>query len=137
MMKNYIAFVFLSGCMFAGSCRQDSAPLSVPDNTGIGPIRLVLTADVMSGTVPLTVNFTGTLYGFIDTLALKVPETTFTGGYNPEEEIYAPLPDTVTPARRSYSAREHYFRQNSFKAVMKLHGVHRDIISDTVTIDVR
>jgi hypothetical protein len=66
-----------------------------------------------------------------------VPELSLLGGYNPEEELYTPAPDTVTFARKSYTGREHYFRQGTFNAVMIVHGVHGDIFSDTVRITVQ
>jgi hypothetical protein len=98
--------------------------------------RLVLKADVSRGTVPLTVNFLLSLEGPIDTIFTRLPEVSLLGGYNPEEALYAPLSDSVTSARRSYSGREHYFRTGVFKAVMVLHGIHGDMYSDTVQISV-
>lgn len=136
-MRIRLLFILGLQCVFLSSCERGSLPLSVSDDTADGPVRLVLTADMTNGTVPLTVNFTGTLYSRIDTILLKVPEVSFDGGYNPDDEIYVPRLDTVTVARRVHTAREHYFTQHTFKAVMKLHGMYRDIISDTVVITVQ
>jgi len=85
----------------------------------------------------LTVNFTGILYGRIDTLFTTVPEITFNGGSIQPEALYYPLPDTLTGARRMYGAREHYFRNDTFKAVMIVRGRYREIVSDTLVITVR
>jgi hypothetical protein len=136
-MRIRLLFILVLQCFFLSSCERKSLPLSVSDDRVDGPARLVLTADTTNGTVPLTVNFTGTLYGRIDTIFLRVPEVSFVGGYDPADEIYVPLLDTLTVARRVYTAREHYFVQHTFKAVMKLHGMYRDIVSDTVVITVQ
>jgi hypothetical protein len=65
-----------------------------------------------------------------------VPELSLQGGFNPEEELYTPAPDTITIARKSYTGREHYFQKGTFKAVMIVHGTHGDIFSDIVHITV-
>ena len=120
------------------SCTREPYQPTAPAAAGAGsPLRLVLTADVTAGTVPLTVNFTGTLLGRIDTPFTLVPELSLEGGYNPEEELYTPAPDTITIARKSYTGREHYFHRGTFNAVMIVHGTHRDILSDTVHITVQ
>jgi hypothetical protein len=120
----------------AASCDREPYFPTTPPDTGQQGVRLTLNADATSGTVPLTVNFTGSLKGPIDTLSTLVPESSLEGGYNPEEALYTPVPDTTAKARGSYQGREHYFRQGTYSAVMIVHGLHGDILSDTVTITV-
>jgi hypothetical protein len=127
---------FVMTCLACSGCGRESLPSSVSDTQHAAPLRLALSADDTSGTVPLTVNFTGKLLGPIDTLVVRVPPITLAGGYNPEEEIYVPVPDTTTPAKKTYSAREHYFRQATYRAVMRVHALSGDIVSDTVVITV-
>lgn len=124
------------GCALFPSCFRDPYFPAEPPEAGDSSIRFILTADVTSGTIPLTVTFTGTIQGPIDTLYTRVPEISLEGGFNPEEELYTPVPDSVTAARQIYQGREHYFRQGTFGAVMILHGVHGDVVSDTVRITV-
>jgi hypothetical protein len=124
------------GCAVFSSCMREPYFPTNPPAGGESSIRLILTADMTTGTIPLTVTFTGTLQGPIDTLYTQVPEVSLEGGFNPEEELYTPVPDSVTPARENYQGREHYFRPGTFGAVMILHGVHGDIVSDTVRITV-
>jgi hypothetical protein len=124
------------GCAFVSSCLREPYFPPEPPAAGESSIRLILTADVTTGTIPLTVSFTGTLRGVIDTLYTKVPEVSLEGGFNPEEELYTPVPDSVIAARTNYPGREHYFRAGTFGPVMILHGVHGDIASDTVMITV-
>jgi hypothetical protein len=81
--------------------------------------------------------FTGALQGSIRTSYTRVPEVSLEGGYNTNESMYTPDPDTVTVARSSYTGREHYFHLGTFNAVMIVHGVHGDIFSDTIRITVR
>jgi hypothetical protein len=130
------AFMMAFCCIVTPSCRPEASSPAGPSAGGVSPARLILTADVTTGSIPLTVNFTGTLQGYIDTLYTRVPEISLEGGYNPEESLYTPSPDTVTPGRSTYTGREHYFRQGTFNAVMILHGLHGDIRSDTVLITV-
>lgn len=125
--------VFLS----ISACERDQVPSLAPESSAPGVPRLLLTADRTEGTVPLTVNFTGTLSGGFDTMVTKVPEVSLAGGSSTDADLYAPIPDTLTAARHAYSAREHYFKQGSFKAVMRLHGRGGDILSDTLVITVR
>ena len=99
-------------------------------------MRLFLTADTLDGTIPLTVNFTGTLYGTIDTLLLTVPEVSFDGGLGQPPATYEPLADTLARARRIYTAREHYRERRSFRAVMILHSRSGTIVSDTCSLTV-
>jgi hypothetical protein len=123
--------------MSISACERDQNPLAAPKSSAQGSPRLLLTADQTEGTVPLTVNFTGTLSGGFDTLVTKVPEVSLAGGASTDADQYMPIPDTLTAARRVYSAREHYFKQGSFKAVLRLHGRGGDILSDTLLITVR
>lgn len=129
-----------AGCalvlMSISACERDQIPPVGPANSAPGPPRLLLTADQTEGTVPLTVNFTGTLSGGFDTMVTKVPEVSLAGGSSTDADLYAPIPDTLTAARRAYNAREHYFKPGSFKAVMRLHGRGGDILSDTLVINV-
>jgi hypothetical protein len=118
------------------SCGREFPDPSGPDFHDNGAVQLVLTGDVTAGTIPLTVSFTGTLYGTIDTLLLQVPEVFFDGGTNQVPVLYVPQPDTLAPAQRSYAAREHYFRQGTFRAVMMLHSRYGTIVSDTCRISV-
>ena len=131
------SFLLAFGSVIATSCRPESTSPVGPSAGGRSRVVLVLKADVKSGTVPLTVNFTGALLGRIDTVFTLVPEVSLEGGYNPEESLYTPSPDTVTPGRSTYTGREHYFHQGTFNAVMILHGLHGDIHSDTVQISVQ
>jgi hypothetical protein len=131
------ALVIVFAVLVLPSCRGDDFSPNVVDEAVGGPARLVLSADVTTGSVPLTVNFTGTLYGRIDTLFTTVPEITFNGGSTQPEALYYPLPDTLTGARRTYGAREHYFRNDTYRAVMIVHGRYRTIVSDTLVITVR
>lgn len=119
------------------SCTREAYHPTAPAADGAATLRLVLTADVTTGTIPLTVNFTGALQGSIGTSYTRVPEVSLEGGYNTEESLYTPDPDTVTVARASYTGREHYFHPGTFNAVMIVHGVHGDIFSDTIRITVR
>jgi hypothetical protein len=118
------------------SCERGDPLTNGPDALAGGAVRLLLTADVSTGAVPLTVSFTGTLFGTIDTLFLKVPEFSFDGGTGQPRDAYLPQPDTLAPARRVYPAREHYFQRRTFRAVMTLHGRSGSIVSDTCTISV-
>jgi hypothetical protein len=131
-----VALMLAVGSIVTPSCRPETSSPAGPSGGGLSPVTLVLTADVTNGTIPLTVNFTGTLNGPIDTIYTRVPEVSLEGGYNPEESLYTPSPDTVTPARSAYTGREHYFRQGTFNAVMILHGIHGDVCSDTIQITV-
>lgn len=125
----------LALCTFL-SCERGSPVSGDPDFLADGPVRLLLTADTSSGTVPLTVSFTGMLYGTIDTLLLTVPEISFDGGTGQPLGAYEPKPDTLAPARRVYTAREHYLQRRAFRAVMILHGRYGTLVSDTCTISV-
>ena len=108
-----------------------------PATGATGPLRLALSADQTSGAVPLTVTFTGRLSGSFDTLFTRVPEVSLAGGATSDADLYSSLPDTLSPARAVYTAREHYFRGGTFRAVMRLHARGGDVVSDTLVITVQ
>lgn len=118
------------------SCAREFADPAGPEPQTAGAARLVLTADTTAGTIPLTVNFTGVLFGSIDTLLLRVPEVSFDGGTDQVPVLYVPQPDTLARAQREYTARAHYFRHGTYQAVMTLHGRSGNIVSDTCRISV-
>lgn len=136
-MDARLTIVISLAALVLPSCTRESFPPTATEGMERGPIRLVLTADVTTGSVPLTVNFTGTVYGRIDTVFTTVPEITFHGGSTQSESPYHPVPDSITSVRRTYSAREHYFRNDTFKSVMIVHSRYREIVSDTLVITVR
>lgn len=129
--------IVAAGLCVLSSCERETVVSDGSDVLAEGTVRLLLTADVTTGTVPLTVSFTGTLYGAIDTLLLRVPEVSFDGGNNPNPDVYLANPDTLAPPRRLYTSREHYLQSRTFRAVMTLHGRFRDITSDTLLITVQ
>ncbi len=135
MNPRVLLVVALSLCTWL-SCEREFAVPNGPDVHDNVAVQLVLTGDVTAGTIPLTVSFTGTLYGLIDTLLLQVPEVFFDGGTDQVPVVYVPLPDTLARAQRIYTAREHYFRHGTFRAVMLLHNRYGTIVSDTCRISV-
>jgi hypothetical protein len=122
--------IILSGCG-----RLEPSPAG-PASPASGPARLTISADQTSGAIPLTVTFTGKLSGSIDTLLTRVPEVSLEGGATSGGGEYSSLPDTLAPARPVYTAREHYFRAGTFRAVMRLHARGGDVVSDTLVIAV-
>lgn len=96
--------------------------------------RLVLTADNTNGSEPLTVNFTGTFYGKIDTLQMLVPADIMFPGIGKTVIIYS-LPDTLQSARRTYTSSYTYPAGN-YKAVLLLQSKYKRFVSDTLNITV-
>lgn len=118
--------LLLSSSIFL-SCKENSTELI--DNQSP---RLVLSADKTDGQAPLTVNYTGTFYGNIDTIQMLVPADIMFPGAGKTVIIYA-LPDTLQPARRTYSSWYTYPAGN-YKAVMMLQSNFSRFVSDTLTI---
>jgi hypothetical protein len=99
-------------------------------------IRLVLTADSTEGVAPLTVHFTGHLYGKIDSLDTCVPAVVLCPGFGKTCIRYC-NPDTTQPAKRSYSAEATYKNTGEYKAVMILKIIRGpSIYSDSLPIRV-
>jgi hypothetical protein len=121
--------------ILCGCGRLEPSPAG-PSSPVSGPVRLTISADQTSGAVPLTVTFTGKLSGTFDTLLTRVPEVSLTGGSTADAGEYSSLPDTLAPARPAYTAREHYFRAGTFRAVMHLHARGGDVASDTLVVTV-
>ncbi len=128
-MKNQILILFCL-CVLIQSCKDNPT-----DNTKYDPLKLVLTADKISGSAPLDVNFTGTLNGKIDTIRMYYPPMVFYPGSGRTIIRYA-LPDTSVPAERTYTSFYTYPIAGTFKTVMLLQGLNQDIYSDTLIITV-
>ena len=108
------------------------------DSTSIkdeSPIRFKLSSDKSIGVSPLKVNFTGTLYGQIDTLKLFYPPLVLYPGTDKTVIRFAEN-DTFVNAQRIYNSRYNYISAvpDTFKAYMLLQGLNRDYISDTIEI---
>ncbi|MBI2429929.1 MAG: hypothetical protein HYV29_14265 [Ignavibacteriales bacterium] len=97
--------------------------------------RLILTADKMSGSSPMTVKFTGKFLGKIDTIQMLVPDFFLFPGHGKTLIRYA-LPDTTQPAKQFYTEERTYTGQGVVKLVMVLQSKYRDIYSDTLTITI-
>ena len=91
-----------------------------------GTIWLELTADTLSGTAPLTVNFTGTLHGSISKLRLRCEEPVLCPGYG---KTYS--------AKRNYETQAIYNNSGQFRAYMVMQAVDGRIFSDTLVISVQ
>ncbi|MDI6802445.1 MAG: hypothetical protein QME58_01200 [Bacteroidota bacterium] len=120
--------IFLTSIIFF-SCKEKSTEY-IDDQFP----RLVLTADKTTGIDALTVKYTGTFYGMIDTLQMLVPADIMFPGAGKTVIIYA-LPDTLQQARRTYSSWFTYFAGN-YKTVMLLQSKYKRFVSDTLNITV-
>ncbi len=128
-MERICVVVVVFTLMNFQSCKRDE---SVQPPVDENAVRLVLTADKVTGSAPLPVNFTGKLYGKIDTLRMKVPDMILYPGAGRTIIRYA-LPDSSRPARSTYTDTFTY-PSGIHNAVMLLQGKNRDIWSDTLTI---
>jgi hypothetical protein len=130
MMRLFILGILLAGLLAFIGCADSS--VEPKHSSGI---RLVLAADTTEGSAPLTVHFTGTLHGNIDTLEMCVPAMVLCPGYGKLCIQYC-LPDTSQPAQRVYTAEETYESVRSYKAVMVLQSKQGLIRSDSLLITV-
>lgn len=125
-----IGLLFLGVVVFI-CCSDDTTKPTVSNEA-----RLVLTADKVSGPAPLTVHFTGSLHGKIDTLVMCVPDMVLCPGYGKTCVFYC-SPDTSQQAKRVYLAEAYYTSAGDYKAVMVLLSKHSyDIYSDSLAIHV-
>ncbi|MFA6597937.1 MAG: hypothetical protein WCS69_09460 [Ignavibacteriaceae bacterium] len=130
-MKNIYIFIlsFVLALMFG--CKENSTEVK-EDTTP----RLVLTADKTSGTAPLTIKFSGTFLGKIDTVSMLVPDYFLLPGHEKTLIRYA-LPDTTQSARQVYTEERTYNTSGTVKLVMLLQSKYKDYYSDSLPITIK
>ena len=112
------------------SCNESSTE-SIEDNS----LKLILSADKLTGESPLTVNFTGTFSGKIDTVQMKVPSYFMFPGTGKTVITYS-LPDSIVPAEKKYNTY-YVYGTGTYKAVMMVQSKFRNYYSDTLSIVVK
>jgi len=118
-MKNksvnwWVLAIIIPLSIIGSSCRDNSTEVQ----RDYSP-RLVLSADVRSGQAPLTVNFTGTFLGKIDTVYLQETDFVMFYGTGKIADITAVLNETYHTAKSVYYDKCTY-DVGTYKAVMIL-----------------
>jgi hypothetical protein len=124
--KIFIPLFFI----FIVSCKNNS----IDQIKGQVP-KLILTADTTRGSFPLTVNFTGTFHGAIDTIKVNNLVCRLISGLPTRYGPVFHYPDTVL--NRSYTISTTYpYYTGTYKASMVIQTTYQEFLSDTITITV-
>lgn len=115
------------------SCEETTQPIDSNE------LRLVLKADKIKGTAPLTINFSAEITGDTTGLFGLVPDYIFFKGQGNFIIRYIIL-DSLQKVRPTWSAQTTYFNSGTVKAVILYQGhknnVDIDLWSDTLLINV-
>ena len=127
----YKILLFIISALILLSCKNSTEPNS-------DSLKLVLSADKMGGTAPLTVNFTGRIEGNTEGLVGQVPDYFFFSRIGMTVIPYS-IPDTSQALIPNWSSEKTY-PAGEYKVVLLYQGIkdgeNLNLYSDTLFIQV-
>ena len=122
LLSLLIFFALLPGCK-----DNPTTQVSAPERS------LSLSSNVNNVASPVDITFTGTFHAYSDTSKMHVPDMFLMGAPTRTIVRYI-LPDTSTPAKRTYTSVQQFSSAGTYSIYMVLQTMQGDVFSDTLAI---